>query len=324
MSFVGNLTGGLIGKSDAEKVSAEARQLSQEATDANIKTFEEQFGITTAEFQPYLDAGAQAISDLMDDRFGDPESPELASFAYPNPNSPDLDVFKYATPKNPELQQFVFDATALGGTDAYKFRYGEGLQATERLLAANRGVVGPNAAQELQQYGQGMASQEYGNEWSRQLKTNLTENERRQQEYRNENTQYEQEQGRWANENQRRQQDYSNDISRYGRASDATNQENKRRLSQFGMESDRYGTVMDRLFALSGRGQTATTQLASYRSQTAGGIAGARGQNVADQFAASLIPVQEKQQWVSGLMETIAAAYGAKSGNFNAQSGVKK
>lgn len=310
-SFVGNVTGGLIGESDAEQASKEAKRLSSETTAANIKSFEDAFGITTEEFKPYMEAGAQAISDLMDNRFGDPESPELAAFAYPNPESPELDVFKYATPQTPELQQFVFDATELGGTDAYKFRYGEGVRATERLLAANRGVVGPNAGQALQQYGQGMASQEFENEWQRQLKTNLTNNATTQQGYENDVSRYGQERTRWQDENTRRQQGYANDISRYERASSATDQENTRRMSQYGLETNRFQGIMDRLFGLARGGQNATANLAGQRSYTTGGVTGARGQNAANQFAASLIPVQEKQQFISGAMNMFGMGMGS-------------
>lgn len=317
-SFVGNITGGLLGESDAEQAAKDAKRLSEKTTKKNIADFEEYFGITEDEFQPYLQAGAQAISDLMDQRFGDPEAPELASFAYPNPESPELDVFKYATPESPELQQFVFDATQLGGTEAYQFRYGEGLRAAERLVSANRGVVGPNAAQALMKYGQGMASQEYENEWQRQLTTNLTENERRISQYGLESNQFDQERQRWMDENSRRIQGNELDVSRYGRAFGANEYENSRRLAQYGAESDRYRGVMDRLFGLAGQGQTATTNLGAMRQQTVGNIAGARGQNAASQFAASLIPVQEKSQFIGGLMDlggtVLGAKYGAKAG----------
>ena len=79
------------------------------------------------------------------------------------------------------------------------------------------------------------------------------------------------------------------------------------------MTADRFRSQQDRLFGISGRGQTAVSQLGSFRAQTAGGVAGARGQNVADQFAASLIPVAEKTQYLSGLMNMGATVMGARS-----------
>lgn len=309
-SFVGNITGGLIGESDAEKAAKDAKKLSRSTTLANIADFKDAFGITEDQLKPYLEAGSQAIADLMDQRFGDPEAPELAAFAYPNPESPELDVFKYAVPESPELQQFVFDATQLGGTDAYKFRYGEGLQATERLLAANRGVVGPNAAQALMTYGQGMASQEYENEWQRQLTANLTENERRINQYGLQTDQYGNQRQAWMDENQRRQAAYGNDVARFGRALDVNNTNNQTSMAQYGMDSDRYRSTIDRLFGLSSQGQTAATNLAGMRGATTSNIAGARGQNAANQFAATLIPVQEKTQYLSGLMDLGGSIFG--------------
>ncbi len=52
---------------------------------------------------------------------------------------------------------------------SYRFRYDQGLQATERSLAAKGLLNSGNAAIELQNYGQKAASQEYGAQFSRML-----------------------------------------------------------------------------------------------------------------------------------------------------------
>lgn len=49
----------------------------------------------------------------------------------------------------------------------YKFRLGEGQKATERALAASGKYLAPAGIKALQEYGQGMASQEYGNAYNR-------------------------------------------------------------------------------------------------------------------------------------------------------------
>lgn len=53
---------------------------------------------------------------------------------------------------------------------SYKWRLEQGQQATERSLAARGLLNSGNAAIELQAYGQGMASQEYGAQFDRMLK----------------------------------------------------------------------------------------------------------------------------------------------------------
>lgn len=52
---------------------------------------------------------------------------------------------------------------------SYQFRYQQGQQAAERSLASRGLLNSGNAAIELQQYGQGMASQEYGAQFNRLL-----------------------------------------------------------------------------------------------------------------------------------------------------------
>jgi hypothetical protein len=53
---------------------------------------------------------------------------------------------------------------------SYKWRFQQGQQAVERSLAAKGFLGSGNAAIELQQYGQGAASQEYGAQFDRMLK----------------------------------------------------------------------------------------------------------------------------------------------------------
>lgn len=50
---------------------------------------------------------------------------------------------------------------------SYKFRFAEGQKAAERSLAAQGTYLAPGGAQALQDYGQGMASQEYQNAYNR-------------------------------------------------------------------------------------------------------------------------------------------------------------
>lgn len=61
---------------------------------------------------------------------------------------------------------------------AYKWRYDQGLEAVNRTAAA-KGMLGSgNRLAELTKYGQGMATQEYGDEWNRQYQLKALEQQR--------------------------------------------------------------------------------------------------------------------------------------------------
>jgi len=70
-------------------------------------------------------------------------------------------------PYEKRLQELVNNPNSISDSNAYKFRFNQGQQALERGAAA-KGMLGSgNTLAALAQYGQGMASDEYGNEVSR-------------------------------------------------------------------------------------------------------------------------------------------------------------
>ena len=72
-----------------------------------------------------------------------------------------------SNPYEKRLQELVSDPNSISDSNAYKFRFNQGQQALERGAAA-KGMLGSgNTLAALAQYGQGMASDEYGNEVSR-------------------------------------------------------------------------------------------------------------------------------------------------------------
>lgn len=85
------------------------------------------------------------------------------------------ELSKYASPSTDpsniyrsRLQQMI--SGQFGSDDpSYQWRFEQGQQATERSLAARGLLNSGNAAIELQQYGQGAASQEYQAQFSRLL-----------------------------------------------------------------------------------------------------------------------------------------------------------
>ena len=72
-----------------------------------------------------------------------------------------------SNPYEQRLQQLVNDPNSISDSNAYKFRFNQGQQALERGAAAKGMLNSGNTLAALAQYGQGMASDEYGNEVSR-------------------------------------------------------------------------------------------------------------------------------------------------------------
>lgn len=72
-----------------------------------------------------------------------------------------------SNPYEQRLQQLVNNPNSISDSNAYKFRFNQGQQALERGAAAKGMLNSGNTLAALAQYGQGMASDEYGNEVSR-------------------------------------------------------------------------------------------------------------------------------------------------------------
>ena len=70
-------------------------------------------------------------------------------------------------PYEQRLQELMSNPDSIANTNAYRFRFNEGQQALERSAAAKGMLRSGNTLAALANYGQGAASQEYGNEVSR-------------------------------------------------------------------------------------------------------------------------------------------------------------
>lgn len=66
-----------------------------------------------------------------------------------------------------DLRSLMSDPSSIENSAAYQFRLGEGQKALERNLAARGGTLGGGALKELTRYGQGMASDEFTNQFNR-------------------------------------------------------------------------------------------------------------------------------------------------------------
>lgn len=66
-----------------------------------------------------------------------------------------------------DMRSLMADPSKIQDSAAYQFRFGEGNRALERNLAARGGSLGGGALRELTRYGQGMASDEFTNQYNR-------------------------------------------------------------------------------------------------------------------------------------------------------------
>lgn len=81
--------------------------------------------------------------------------------------SPATDPATYDNPYERRLLEIMNDPDKIANTNAYKFRFNQGQQALERSAAARGMLNSGNTLAALADYGQGLASQEYGNEFNR-------------------------------------------------------------------------------------------------------------------------------------------------------------
>jgi hypothetical protein len=122
----------LIGADAAGKAAGTQADASRYAADVQEKMFEQQ----NEQQKPYREAGYTALSDISG-------------------------MKPYLT------KQFTPEDFAAGIDPGYAFRQQQGQEATNRMANTAGGLIGGNALQGLQNYSQGLASQEYGNAFNR-------------------------------------------------------------------------------------------------------------------------------------------------------------
>ena len=107
-----------------------------------------------AQIQQYLNPQAAGLSSAQQSLQGYGSAAEAGRGAYTNPYED-------------RLVQLMNNPDSISDTNAYRFRFNQGQQALERS-AASRGMLNSgNTLAALADYGQGAASQEYGNEFNR-------------------------------------------------------------------------------------------------------------------------------------------------------------
>ena len=158
LSAGGSILGGLIGSGAAQSAAGTQAQSAQNALDFQ----KQQFATTQAQGAPYRGAGYNALNTLgglgsgtyqMYDAQGNPTGAGTGT-GY---------LTKEYTPAD----------FAQGIDPGYQFRLQQGQEATNRMANMGGGMISGNALRGVQDYTQGLASQEYGNAFNR-FQTNRT------------------------------------------------------------------------------------------------------------------------------------------------------
>lgn len=140
-SDVNAATGTAIGRTDA--ATGTAIDTVNAKTDQANSTLSNVYSDQKSNLDPYLQAGQQGVTSL-------------ASMLQPGGEL---------------TKQFAFDPSHIQDDPGYQFRLQQGQQAVERSAAAGGSLQGGGTLKAITQYGQGLASTEFGNAYDRALKT---------------------------------------------------------------------------------------------------------------------------------------------------------
>lgn len=153
MGFLSDVVGAFTGRAE--------RQAGQQAALGQREAAELYGGLmprAEQRFQPYQQAGQNALAQYI-------------SGIGQNVPGADLPRFQYGgeIPAYQSTGQFRFDPSQLENNPAYQFRLQQGMEALNRGAGASGNLNSGNRLAALMELGQGMASQEYENEFQRQL-----------------------------------------------------------------------------------------------------------------------------------------------------------
>ena len=157
---VAAVTAGAAAYSASSQSSAakQAAQGQQESADEAIALQREQWQQGRADIAPWRQAGIRALGQFEDLAQHGP--PQFGPFR--GPPALQAGQFAFRPPTAADMMQ----------DPGYQFRLQQGQQALERSAAARGGLLSGGFARGAQEYGQNMASQEYGNVYQRRLGEN--------------------------------------------------------------------------------------------------------------------------------------------------------
>lgn len=138
LSVAAPIVGGLFSSDAQSSAAQQAAQTSAGATDRSIALQEKMFNQLRADQMPWLEAGKNALAQLTAGTSGQ-------DAAYMKP----------------------FSMADYQADPGYAFRLSEGMKGLERSAAARGGLLSGATLKGIQNYGQGLASQEYQNAFNR-------------------------------------------------------------------------------------------------------------------------------------------------------------
>jgi len=226
------------GVESQEKISTENIELQKELADQQRE-----------DFAPWRDVGEQALTNVW-------EGVQSGAF------DPGKFVAGKFDPRGIDAKQFdvgKFDPSKVDVTKdpGYKFRLEQGIEARDKSAASRGRLLSGAQAKGIEEYGQGVASQEYGNAYSRAL-------------------------GEYAVESGRQTDLYGKEVDRYGRDVNKLNTQYGRDVNEYASEADRKNREFNILSQLSQGGQSSAARQAGATSQlasTSGNIMANLGQS---------------------------------------------
>lgn len=150
--FTSDVIGGVTGRTQANAAKDAARiqaEQQQKALDLQRQMFEQ----NQANMQPWLQTGTRALGQLE-------SMNNQGAFSMPDYQSP----APYQAP-----QPFSFDYSQYQNDPGFQFQLQQGMRALDNSASARGGALGGNQQRTAQQFGTGLASQNYGEAFQRAL-----------------------------------------------------------------------------------------------------------------------------------------------------------
>lgn len=147
------IVGGIMGANAAE----DAANIQAAAADRAAQQQREMFDIQNAQYAPYRGAGYQALNQIRG----------MLPGAYTKYDESGKPIEGTQTGSDYLTRQFTPEDFQAGIDPGYAFRLQQGQEATNRAANLGGGALSGNTLKAMQDYSQGLASQEYGNAFNR-------------------------------------------------------------------------------------------------------------------------------------------------------------
>ena len=176
MGLLGDIAGGLIGASASKK----AAKIQAESTEKAIAEQRRQFDVARQDMAPYREVGGQAIDEIalqlglggLGRGTSQPTAGAMSAYGGQTYNTP-FGTFTVPQFQDPAqageaaAQEERGRYGAFEETPGYQFRYDESMRALDRMGRARGRRYSGGTIREAQRYSSGLASQEYGDYFSR-------------------------------------------------------------------------------------------------------------------------------------------------------------